>query len=726
MYFLNRYKEELISRSTDIKTSDSDKPPIIHYLNYAILCGEYFSSKKNEPFYTELFNLLASIDEILEAEEEKLVGEETTFNAVPPNLIKEKSIPTDSQSNSINPEDNKKIIEKIEHFLKHRPRIEQLKRRIQFFKKVNQLFSSLARKAQNNLKEFKIIEDYYESNTVFEINLLEELNKHEYKEIENSIELQDDLYKVNIALAEHDLYLDCDDQTINKLKAYEKFLLKIEELKAATTKDLTPILIDKCRFLLFKIYLRKYLQVGKEDGIVEDDNFNITLINKIENGIFFFREFSQQAINHYYNRNYIVTSLLPKLESNKNCLFSIQELHTLNKYFRINNNDSGLANIHLNLEQKKLQASINYENPSFNDTAELSALNLIRNSKLRLFLESAADDNFENSIQSLSLNNKKDILDNFLIPVDFSTVLKENIQNDYYPYKIYLNYIERLLDYLISNPKKLIEKDEIKKSEEGKDISTYINENLTGEAGCLKKIEDIINAIYPKFRNNLSFYKHKKNKPLYPNFEECRITVTSELLKDISLNDEDKVNLKLFSESGYILPDDYSSIETDFKGVKGRLKNKIATIKNLLIIDTKINFFEKSFKKEVENKEFKLVQALAMFITISTLILGTIKAFEFRDLISSLCIIMGLTCALLLFNYFIYWFIRTNKKFSIREVVFLIILSFSIGLTIFFSSKRDFINTNLQRTSDSLRLFSTYDSLMKNKKVILTIPDSTK
>lgn len=723
MYFLNRYKEEIISRSTEIKSSDSEKPPIIHYLNYSILCGEYFSSKDNESYYSEFFNLLTSIDDILDAEEEKLDAEKSkNINAGGTIQTEDKSTTGDGKKSTA--ETLTENLQKITALIKTLPRIEQLKRRIHFFKKVNLLFLSLAKKARNDLREFKVIEDYYESNTVFEINLLEELNKHEYKEIENSIELQEDLFKVNIALAEHDLYLDSHDETINKLRAYEKFLLKIEALKAATTKDITPILIDKCRFLLFKIYLRKYLQVKKEDGFVGDDNFNINLVNKIENGIFFFREFSQRAIDHYYKEIYNTTALLPKLESDKNCIFSIQELHTLNKYFRKNSNTYGLNNIYLNLEQKKLKGSINYESPSFNDIAQLSALNLIRNSKLRLFLEPPGGNDFENCLGSLSLNNKKDILDNLLLPPDLTVILKESIQNDYYPYKIYLNYIERLLDYLILNPKKLIEKDKYKEAEGGKDISSYITENLTGDTGCLKRIESIIDAIYPKFRNNLTFYKYKKIKPLYPKFEECRITLSPELLQDISLNEEDKNNLNLFSESGYILPDDYSSIETDFKGIKGRLKNKIATIKNLLIVDNKINFFEKSFKKEVENKEFKLVQALAMFITISTLILGTIKAFENRDLISSLCIILGLACALLLFNYFIYWFIRSNKKFTIREIVFLLVLGISIAITINFSSKRDVINSSLQHTTDSLKLFSTYDSLIKNKKVILFIPDS--
>ena len=341
-------------------------------------------------------------------------------------------------------------------------------------------------------------------------------------------------------------------------------------------------------------------------------------------------------------------------------------------------------------------------------------------------MESSLKDDFRTCILLLINNSKKEILDNLLLPQEFTFILKENIQNDYYPYKIYLNYIEVLLDYLIANPQNLIEKDKKKEIKEGKDISSYLIEYITGETGCLKRVETIIDAIYPKFRNNLSFYKHKKNKPIYPKFEECRIILSTELLRNISLTEEDKRNLNLFSESGYILPDDYSSIENEFKGVRSRLKNKIATIKNLLIVDTKINFFENSFKKEVENKEFKLVQALAMFITISTLVLGTIKAFENRDLVSSLCIILGLTCSLSLFNYFIYWFIRSDKKITKREVAFWLIFGASLAITINFSAKRDVININMQHTTDSLKLFSTYDSLLKNKKIILTIPDSFK
>ena len=309
MYFLNRYREEITSRTTQTKSEDSEKPPIIHYLNYAILCGEYFSPKDNESYYTELFGLLTSIDEILDEKDEKLNAEKSKL--LTDLTINNQTIDENNQNKITglikeNHNNFKYIIDKL-------PEIEQLKKRILFFKKVNLFFLSLVTKAENNLKEFKKIEDYYESNTIFEINLLEELNKHEYEGIGNPIEIQEDLYKVNIALAEHDLYLDCHDETIHKLRAYEKFLLKIEKLRATTTKDITSILIDKCRFLLFKIYLRKYLQVEKEDGKVEDDNYNIDLVNKIENGISFFKEFSQRAIDHYYHRNYFTTGLVPKL-----------------------------------------------------------------------------------------------------------------------------------------------------------------------------------------------------------------------------------------------------------------------------------------------------------------------------------------------------------------------------------------------------------------------------
>lgn len=121
---------------------------------------------------------------------------------------------------------------------------------------------------------------------------------------------------------------------------------------------------------------------------------------------------------------------------------------------------------------------------------------------------------------------------------------------------------------------------------------------------------------------------------------------------------EEQYLIPLFIDTAYILPDDYVKLESGIKQFNATYESEIISLKHVVTVEYNVKYFAKAFKKELELKEFKSVQVLAMFITIATLILATVKAFEGRDVISSIAIISSLSFGLILFNYFIYLFVK--------------------------------------------------------------------
>lgn len=151
------------------------------------------------------------------------------------------------------------------------------------------------------------------------------------------------------------------------------------------------------------------------------------------------------------------------------------------------------------------------------------------------------------------------------------------------------------------------------------------------------------------------------------------------------------------------------------------LKNKLSNIEQLFLVQKNIISSEESFKKTIEKNEFKTVQVLAMFITLATLTLSTVKAFENRDVHSAVILIFALTSGMLLINYLIYWFSRSDKKFDFKkDLVWIILISVSSIGSYWLSSQRqeEIVSQNYNLKVDSLRYqLMLKDSLLKWKDI---------
>lgn len=167
-------------------------------------------------------------------------------------------------------------------------------------------------------------------------------------------------------------------------------------------------------------------------------------------------------------------------------------------------------------------------------------------------------------------------------------------------------------------------------------------------------------------------YSVRKHKPVYLTFMECvgdlEGNKTVEQIihqRSDSLSTpyhEHKIaNPQLFIDSAYVLPEDFSIAKDDLRGKETYLTSNIRSLKNRVEIDVKNKVFEKKadeFEKKVKENEFKVIQIVALFVTVSVFVLNSVKFFtETNDLYGYLSLLSGLAACLVLFNAIFKWLV---------------------------------------------------------------------
>ena len=252
---------------------------------------------------------------------------------------------------------------------------------------------------------------------------------------------------------------------------------------------------------------------------------------------------------------------------------------------------------------------------------------LTRNNWLRkhLFLRSA--EGFAITLASWSSIGPKDL------KTLFDNVKHEDASYrliDYYPYMLLLDHALSFLKHCNDNISALLSDDDKNKIDEGKDIQEKI-ERYKDQLSGLELLASDINI---HLKENLNKCISLRYKPYYLPFENCFIRNEEDIRPDapgqegLTTPERNVIgDLRFFVSSSYVLPNSYKQVEEKSLRYDKEFSDLVESVKLKLGNYSQLKFFEKSFRKEIENKEFKLVQALAMFITLASLALSTIATF---------------------------------------------------------------------------------------------------
>jgi len=476
------------------------------------------------------------------------------------------------------------------------------------------------------------------------------------------------LFRCNILIAYLDESMECNDDISNGLASINKVLEKIE---TNAYQGIIDVLKHKVDFLIFKIkYRDKHPKGDKTDNGTEFAKIEITNV---------FHPFYLQAKNHYSDENCNLKKAEIKAlkDSIKRSVslppqhikdFKLEDFHHLNRYYRKQESKletakkeiSDLIDSLQDFMQKPLsmQPDKSYflKLDRYHQVAFKTSLNSLI--KTSLILDFKIQKKFD--YRDLKEDVKKFIKNNNYSDVNFLSERFQQIKtisvaeddiNDFYGLVMFMEFLNDMLSYFKSNPQTVIEFD---KDEE-------IKYEISDKKKSIIKIIDYIIKMYNEALDALNrgfqvLYSHK-SFPVY-------------LCQKESFVDYSVDGSKLFLRSSYILPNNFKKIEYRIKTWEIFFKMQETAVKDTFEIGISQAEIKKGFSdfdKKVKENEFKVVQIVAMFVSIATFVLINVKIFDNRTGLESFAIMGGLAACFILFNLFFYFIIiaqhRDRKKY---------------------------------------------------------------
>lgn len=327
-----------------------------------------------------------------------------------------------------------------------------------------------------------------------------------------------------------------------------------------------------------------------------------------------------------------------------------------------------------------------------------SAYNLIFNTYIRILLKQEFSNNFANCLSDLKSNKLNDILFIRNIVNQIKDLHDDLKIDDYYPFQYILRFFQDFIAKIREDVLAAfgIEKDTIDEKNE-KDYTRKAEEKL-----------ELVGTLYDQaiknFKEKFKWSKERKLNPIYLGRESSIIRYGDKTL---------------FLDSSYILPDNFDKVEEiwyaeeQYKKVTIRsTKNRVQFEIHRVVTENSVDKKKDEFEKKVKENEFKMVQIVALFVSIATFVLGNIRIFENKTLDGGLSIMFAFAACLLMFNAFFKWLIRdsilanmeatrnnknesknaiwnyfTQYKFSVPDGILLTFIIGFAGLSIFFNSQ---------------------------------------
>jgi hypothetical protein len=508
------------------------------------------------------------------------------------------------------------------------------------------------------------------------------------------------LFFVTLKLAEYDESLEASEEQALELKRFLNILTPMTEGRNGSFVSAKEL----CEYLIYKIDIRernvyrKGIEHTKADRIVQSLKFHDYGKGKYSakdccNSIVI-KELGKRTGLHYEDKLptdivELATSTIKKyLENEKfqitNNAFEditstirLCHFHVLNKNVslqlrRIEQTQDDIVDLTseeknlgtwIDLLERQLKILNDNNGNRIDRLAFTSVITLLVNNRFRIILaREKLDDKFGHIIEDLSSDNKKDwlkTLNEFRKNLAFDTVLNSGI-HDYHGYKYFLNFLDSLFTHIRKNTLCLFKDSDTINEENFLKINKINNDKFND----LKVYYSELLHIYDL---KLKMYSIRKHKPVYLTFMECVGDLKGEKkVSDIfSENCVDNSAPILFIDSSYILPEDFSIAKDDLRGKETYLTSNIRSLKNRVEIDVKGKLNDTIFKKKTEDfekkikeNEFKVIQIVALFVTVAVFVLNSAKFFvETDDLDGYFAIMFGLAACLVLFNAVFKWLV---------------------------------------------------------------------
>lgn len=492
------------------------------YLNISILEGEYYSEEE----VTLLYNKLkTSANEI----REKLKSNGLTFS----NNIKalEKNLTDELNLASI-------------------LQIKELKigiNELSTFEKNVENYLKLINRAEEDFTQYEKIESLHETKEIIDLDELKSYKR-------SIIQVEESLVMINIALAEIDMNLDCSSYTQKKIDLCKEYLLKFNNKSNVLIDFIIDILLDKCDFLLYKIYCRKQKQ-ARRVNIDPRNNFYEERKNKISDKNKYYKGFIEKCKKHYFE-----DLNEPKfLESE---IITSSKIHDSCKYYRFKNKPEQIKN----LTTKILEETKILHKRSFDSLAEDSAIKFCVNSRIRILVNDYKKNDFESFFKIINEEKLEDFFKD-LLGFDFTDDSdQEVITKDYIPHKVILEFFNEFFDFLTTSPLKLLNSESLEKLNKGENIDSYIQKFLFGKSAMKSKFDKYLRNISNFLDYGFTYSNIKKLKPIYLSYADCKIPVNFEsktTIFEVGNKTIDLKGLSLFLDSSYVLPIDYEHIKSE-------------------------------------------------------------------------------------------------------------------------------------------------------------------
>lgn len=585
------------------------------------------------------------------------------------------------------------------------------------------------------------------------------------------------LYFLNIAITELDESLDCSDTTKQRLDLFlweiprffssirNKGTLAWEENKQ-TANNIGVILEDKVEFLKQKIRVRRFLSAHKNGFSYQDCNHLINFPNQRSLGKkivsrdknCFSALFEKVKVQYLEGQASYCSIPISKVQGSQNDYElkkiwnseepDIESVLNWNRYLRkqLNENTLNLAGAAQEIKQvlnilsknatktiedgKKVQDSAYTDQTTpidrdANGTLLLykaftfrSVQNLLFNTYVRVLLKQEAKNNFGACLKDLSDNRINDISFVRMIQNLIGETQRETKIKDYYPYQYVLKFLQAFIDLIRDDVLQAFKIDR----------STLEDKNEKEYAEFTRKKLQIINNQYEEtikdFKRNFKWSKERALNPVYIGKANSIISYPQY---------DSKINLYL--DSAHILPDDYGKLEENwyaedqYRQVTLRsVKNRVQFELHRIVTENSVDKKKEEFEKKVKDNEIKIVQVIAMFISVAIFMISNVKIFEDRTLNGSLAIMFAFSACLLMFNAFFKWlvvgFIGANVelpnekgffakyKYSLSDGVLLAFITSFAMLSIFFNIQDDNrFTSNAMREINPIIVRATNDRL---------------